>query len=212
MRNISPQVLRQLAADELIPFLLHDFYLDTQRYRLTDADVDITVGLLKYTAWPIDARPASYSMTKAVDRIQVELDNVDQTYTSAFVSGTPQGGDYHLMGVWLDGNYNAVGNPITLFYGTIDTWTLDEQKIKITVTSELYAWDQTTLYAHSPSCRWKEFKGTECGYSGKESWCDRSYIRCEALNNTNNFGGFRWLPSLEDKTIWWGRTSSLRDT
>lgn len=35
--------------------------------------------------------------------------------------------------------------------------------------------------------------------------CDRSYSRCSYLNNTANFSGARWLPSILDKTIWWGR-------
>ena len=188
MRSISPQVITQLQAAELRPFLLHSFDLDSTRYLLTDADVDLWVGKMTYTAWPIDAQPVSYSMSKAVDRVRVVLDNTHQTYSTSFISGTPQGGVYHLM---------------------IDTWSMDEQQIKITITSELYAWDQTTTYAHSPSCRWKVFKGTECAYAGAESWCDRSYTRCEALLNTAYFGGFRWVPSLEDRTIWWGRTSKV---
>ena len=209
MRSISPQVITQLQASELRPFLLHSFDLDSTRYLLTDADVDLWVGKMTYTAWPIDAQPVSYSMSKAVDRVRVVLDNTDQTYSTAFISGTPQGGDYHLMGVWLNSSYAPVANPMTLFFGTIDTWSMDEQQIKITITSELYAWDQSTTYAHSPSCRWKVFKGTECAYAGAESWCDRSYTRCEALGNTAYFGGFRWVPSLEDRTIWWGRTSKV---
>jgi hypothetical protein len=36
-------------------------------------------------------------------------------------------------------------------------------------------------------------------------WCDRSRERCEEMNNTDNFGGFPWLPYLEDKQILWGR-------
>jgi hypothetical protein len=53
------------------------------------------------------------------------------------------------------------------------------------------------------------FKGLECGYTGSESKCDRSYARCESLNNTANFGGERWLPSIENANIWWGQTPEV---
>jgi hypothetical protein len=35
-------------------------------------------------------------------------------------------------------------------------------------------------------------------------WCDQSYKRCEDLGNTDNFGGFRWLPYLLNRSFKWG--------
>jgi len=46
-----------------------------------------------------------------------------------------------------------------------------------------------------------------CRYAGGETWCDRTWERCLALNNTINFGGFRWLPGLFDKEVYWGQPS-----
>jgi len=34
--------------------------------------------------------------------------------------------------------------------------------------------------------------------------CDRSYASCTAYANTDNFGGFRFLPYLENKEVLWG--------
>lgn len=39
-------------------------------------------------------------------------------------------------------------------------------------------------------CRYKEFKGTMCGYAGPESTCNRTFIRCKQLNHAARFGGF----------------------
>lgn len=36
-------------------------------------------------------------------------------------------------------------------------------------------------------------------------WCDHTWKRCAEMTNQKNFGGFRWLQYLEDKSIWWGR-------
>jgi hypothetical protein len=49
------------------------------------------------------------------------------------------------------------------------------------------------------------YEVTECAYIGGSLWCDQSYERCVSLDNDENFGGFRFLPSLMEKDIWWGR-------
>jgi len=107
--------------------------------------------------------------------------------------------------------FNNPGNDmsagaITIFQGEIDAWQLDEQRLSMEVTSILTRWSQKTIMRHPSSCRWKKFKGDECGYSGAATWCDRTYTRCVALGNTANFGGNRWLPAIMDKELWWGRT------
>lgn len=94
---------------------------------------------------------------------------------------------------------------LTLFEGGLDAWTLNDKILKIGAKSEMARWTQKPLALHSVSCRWKEFKGTECTYAGAGTWCDRTYTRCEDLANQANYGGFRWLPSIMDKEIWWGK-------
>jgi len=39
-------------------------------------------------------------------------------------------------------------------------------------------------------CRYEEFKGTLCGYSGTETECNRTWERCKELGNQERFGGF----------------------
>ncbi len=46
-----------------------------------------------------------------------------------------------------------------------------------------------------------------CRYAGAETWCDRSWERCAALDNTINFEGCRWLPGIQGKQIWWGSSA-----
>ncbi len=132
------------------------------------------------------------------------------TIDPGFLNGTIDETRIEFGAAWTDeevqGLYvSAPGqNSITVFQGQVGEWLLDESKIKVTVTNQFAQWTQETISKHSPSCRWKVFKGAECQYAGTEPWCDRSYTRCQALGNTANFGGFRWLPSIEDKVIWWG--------
>ena len=147
-----------------------------------------------------------YSINNIVDKVDIEIDNLDQVQTAVFVGGTPQGSDVILSLVVLDADLKIVnGSAVTLFEGEIDTWNLNERRLSVTVTSIFYNWGQRTLSKHSPSCRWKAFKSTECDYVGAADWCDRTYTKCATLSNTTNYGGFRWLPSIVDREIWWGR-------
>jgi len=167
----------------------------------------------EYTPRGFQFQPASYSSGRIVDRVQIEMENLDSVMTSIFVDGTPQDSDVTLMMCIVDDDgtlVSAGADEIVLFDGQIDYWVLDEEKLKVTITSALSKWSQKTLSKHPKSCRWKKFKGTECAYAGGETWCDRTYARCIALSNTANYGGFRFLPSLVDKVIWWGRSPDYK--
>ena len=39
-------------------------------------------------------------------------------------------------------------------------------------------------------CRYQEFGGSLCGYSGNETECSRTFERCRELGNQKRFGGF----------------------
>ncbi len=211
MRKFAPAILAAMAADEIRAFLLLEMDLDGTVYKHTTCDVPIRARGVRYTPYPFTAKPLDYDSNKIVTSAQITLDITDQTYTTLFVGGTPQPGIVTLRYVFLDTSYAVISNPITLFIGTLDKWSLTETTIKITVANELKTWDKKTLSMHPSSCRWKIFGGTECTYAGAETWCDRSYTRCTALGNTIHFGGFRWLPSIEDKEVWWGRVQKDSD-
>jgi len=148
---------------------------------------------------------ARYSLGRVVDKITLEIDNIDQTLSTEFIGGTPQGAAVSLKEIVLNSNYMAIGDPITWFSGTIDDWEGEEGRLRITIVGPNFAWSRRTVGRHPSSCRWRVFGGTECAYAGAAPFCDRSFTRCAALGNTNEFGGFRWLPSIENKELVWGR-------
>ena len=155
--------------------------------------------------------PIKYSMGRIVDKATVELSMIDlPDMILAFAGGTPQGSLAIIRRVLVDDDGSLVGGTSAMiFEGTIDGWNLTEDKLKINIVSQFVQWSHKALRLHSASCSWKKFKGdnsaSPCMYSGSETWCDRTYTRCSALGNIVNFGGFRWLPSIVDKEIWWGR-------
>ena len=205
MRAINADIITQLASEELRPFLLLAWTIDGTPYRYTDCDVPIYLANT-YSPLGFKFSNVKYSLSNVVDKVDIEIDNLDSAQTAIFVDGTPHGSAVVLSGVFLDSDLKIVNtSAVTLFEGEIDSWSLTETSLKVTVTSIFYNWGQRTLSKHSPSCRWKAFKSTECDYAGASTWCDRTYANCLALEKSTNFGGFRWLPSIMGKEVWWGR-------
>jgi len=203
MRSIDPAIITAIESGSIKPFLLLELYIDTVYYRYTDCDVPI-VATNRFNPRRFIVDPIQYSSRFVVDSVKIDMDNNDDVFTAVFVGGTPQDSEAILKQILMTNDYTQVANPVTWFQGELDSWVLTESKVSFTITSEMVRWSQKTMSRHSASCRWKQFKGTECTYSGGATWCDRTFARCSALTNTANFGGFRWLPSIIDKEIWWG--------
>lgn len=203
MRTIPAGITAELAKAQWTEFTAIKMTIATEDYCYTDADTPFVLDGDRYEPRGFRFSPASYSKANIVTRANVEMENLDQIFTSLFVGSVVQGSDVVAKKVMLPDDLTPVG--VTIFEGTIDDWQLDEETVTITVASVLQRWSQRTMSNYSPSCRWKQFKGTECGYTGGATACDRSYQRCVDLGNQDNFGGFRWSPSIQDKEIWWGQ-------
>lgn len=206
MRSFSTQILDELASEELRPAYLFSMIISGTTYRYTDCQVPIYFNSQVYDSQELAITNISYSMDTIVDRVNLEIDNLDSAMTALFVGGTPKGSAAQLDRIVLNSDNNVIGNvSVVAFQGEIDKWNLDESILKLTLVSQFVRWQQTTFGPHSASCRWKAFKSTECDYAGASTWCDRTHNRCVALTNSTNFGGYRWLPSLENIDIYWGR-------
>lgn len=203
MRTIPAGLTAELAKAQWTEFTAVKLTIGGSDYCYTDADIPIVIDGTRYEPRDFQFSPLSYSKANIVTRATVEMENLDEIFTSLFVGSTVQGSDVVVKKVVLPDDMTPVG--VTIFEGTIDDWQLDEERATITVASVLQRWSQRTMSNYSPSCRWKVFRGTECRYSGGATTCDRSYQRCVDLGNEANFGGFRWLPSIQDKEIWWGQ-------
>ena len=211
-RSYSTLIQAQFESEELRPFYLLEMTIGGTTYRYTDCDIPIHDSNT-YNPRGFKLQPVKYSMGTVVDKLTFTIDNLDSAFTGLFVGSTPQGSAVVLKIVVLDSSYDIINSAVTLFEGELDAWDLAENQVKVTVTSLFHQWSQTTLSKHSPSCRWKVFNSSTLGSSGVDcastvggGWCDRTYARCLILANSTNFGGYRWLPSLVDKEIWWGRS------
>jgi hypothetical protein len=214
MRELDEAVKAELAKSELFPIWCFQFTDGTTTYRYSSLDVPIYLTDSEgpsgyFVPRNFEFENLSYSMTNVMDTVTIRIDNGDRYFNTAFVDGTPEEEEATLYLGFLAPSGDYIGGAI-VFEGEIDEWELDENEIRIVIGSIFSRWSQYSHGRHSASCRWKKFKGTECGYTGDESWCDRTYTRCNMLDNAANYGGFRFLPDLENKTIWWGPTPKQR--
>ena len=208
-RNIDSTITDVLSGSSMTPFNLIDFTIGDTTYRYTDFQTNLYIDSIPtsgtFQSYSFSFGGTHHSIDSIVDNVDITLLNIDALFTSLFIESDVQGSVVNLWSGLIDDSDESVLGVYRIFTGEIDEWTLAEDDLEFTVVSELYQWTQTTLKKHSSSCRWRTFKGTECSYAGAATWCDRSYARCESLANSDNFGGFRWLPTLEDVEIWWGR-------
>ena len=204
MRTISAEIITAIQTGAIKPFICVN--IDDSFY-FTICDTPIYISGTKYSPRAMTPGNFSYSLGNIVDSASLSISNEDDTLTSTLMTGDVQGSDVTIYLVYLDSNNENLGNPITLFLGSVDAWTMSEGNVELTITSDLARWSKRTFNQHQSSCRWKEFKGTQCGYAGGETVCNRTFTRCAELSNTAHYGGFRWLPYIERKSVVWGDSS-----
>ena len=147
------------------------------------------------------------SLSTSIDKTSFDIDNTDKTM-SALVLGNDTRGRNCIIYLAAVDNYGDVQDADPVFVGMLDSVTVDNRKATFDVYSHMVLWKKKTpRRIHQGTCAWVFKDSVTCRYAGGETWCDHSYNRCVALANSDNFGGFRFLPSLKEKELWWGQKS-----
>lgn len=207
MKSFDSNLAAEIAKEAARSFFLIELVFSST-YRYADADIAIwadTGGTAyKFDPFPFQIENIDYTGDLGIDNLTVSLSTVDLTMVSAVLNEDVSHKTVNIYFCCTD----SIGVPIAtekIFIGVLTAWEMSNEELRITVANELIHWQKKTLRTCQASCRWV-FKGTECGYSGSETWCDKSYDRCTALDRSDYFGGFRFLPAIMDREIWWGRT------
>jgi len=203
MKTFDVNTILELIKEGYRVFLFIDLELGSGTYRFNNSDIDLPLGGNIYTSRDFvpDRIPQSGDM--GVDTVSLNFNSSDGVIPAIILSEDIQGRNATIKFACLDDNYQIiVAEPI--FSGTISNWKMRESSSMIEIKNDMILWNKKTLRTCQSSCPW-EFKGTECTYAGAIDWCDRSYEHCVSLDNSDNFGGFRFLPSIMEKEIYWGR-------
>lgn len=206
MRNFIPGIASTIAAEEMTYFFLLELQLGTT-YRITDGDIPIIHDGETFTKNGFKFGEISGSSSLAVESLDIEIDDTSKAFAAIVLNED-------IRNKWAVLYFGAIAPDLTVHVqeflrGIIGGWQLyDENTLKISITNELVLWNKKPLRIQMSSCPWV-FRGTECAYSGDATTCDQTYARCGMLENAANFGGDRFLSSLMQKEIWWGRTQKL---
>jgi hypothetical protein len=173
--------------------------------RYTNCDVPLVYDGNLYASRPFIIPELSHSIGSNVDKVTIEIDIADRdaSLLEEFVGGTPGDTTVHVYLQVLDDDMQAVATA-TMFQGKIDSYDKTTSVLSVSVASFHSLWNKKAMEISTPTCR-RNFGRPDCGYVGAETWCDRSRARCVVLANTDRFNGFRFLPDLVDKDIWWGQ-------
>lgn len=206
MRTLPQNLITELSggANEA-NFLVYiiDMETTTPKY-LTNADQKIYYEGKVYEAWGINFGGAEYSISPTVDKVNVELDNVDETFSQMLQTSEMRGKRFLMRLAALDQNMSVLGTVIH-FDGILDVARAKKKSFKIDIYNHMILWKKKVpRRTHQPTCTWTFKDAVTCKYAGATTTCDKSWEECLSMGNSINFGGFRWLPSMADKQIWWG--------
>jgi len=174
----------------------------------TDLDVDLHYGGNVYLSRGMTLSPARFSLSPQIDKATVELDNVDRSISAIVQGQEVRGKRAKIKLAGLSSPAKVIATSVK-FSGVINRAPWNNRIARIEILSPWVFWRRRTpRRIHQPTCPWPfKMSGSPCGYTGSETWCDQSFDRCEELSNTDNFGGFEFLPFLVNKEIFWGRES-----
>lgn len=211
MRSLPASVLTELAGgtdDTNYLVYIIDLEFSTPKY-LTNADIDIYHEGKKYEARGMDFGPVEYSISPTADKVSVDIDDVDATVRTIIQTSEVRGKRYFMRLAALNSKAKVIGT-VTHFDGILDSYSAAkaQRSVHFNIYNHMILWKKKLpRRSHTPTCAWTWKDPLTCKYSGGVTDpCDQSWDKCKATyGNQINFGGFRWLPSLVDKQIWWGK-------
>ncbi len=206
MLTLPIEVLNELQATAAFIVLLVDMDLQPEGslVHYTSLDDDVWYEGIKYEPIPLSISDLNISAGQSVDDVTLSIDNVSLLPAALFLNNDLRGKPVDIWICPLDGLGKPLGR-VNLFSGFISRVEIRDKVARITVASEMVRWREPVLRRHSSTCPWRFKDSHTCKYAGTETWCDKTWERCVALGNTIHFGGFRYLPSIQEKQIWWGR-------
>ena len=150
-----------------------------------------------YEPWPLERTPGKISLSEQVDSIQISLSNIEwkrqlQVLRSKDVSGRI----IRIYQGFLDIE-KAEADLNSLIQGTIDRISFDGKVITIDLkVNKKYLSQNGLRRSFSVNCPFR-FKSRQCGYTGPEESCGKSYEDCSRKGNSKNFGGFATLLKVQ---------------
>lgn len=162
------------------------------RYASWPSNVDFDGNT--YIKYPIKHSGITENSAGQIDKVTLTIANVDriiQSYIENYDGMKEK--EVRIKMVWSDDLADTSNYIEDIFH--IEKVQVNERIAQFTLASKLDVLDLKLPKRRffREYCQWI-FKSTQCGYSGAESQCNKTFTRCKELNNFSRFGGFPSIP------------------
>ncbi len=171
--------------------------------RVVNNNEDITWNSYTWQRFPFSIDEISESSNAETSQFQIKVSNVNNIigqYIRQYDVYVKQNGFSPIDVVLYVVNSKDLDNPTPVYsYDLIlSTQSINHLEVAFTVSARDLFRARTPQYKMYPNaCRFK-FKSSLCGYTGSETSCDKTLVRCRELDNSMRYGGF---PAVGNKGI-----------
>ena len=182
----------------LFLYRIHE-YNGTDDLLLTSWDEDVEYDGDTYLRFPMSHEAVGDNARGEIDTVTVKISNVSRLMQAYLELYDFRGKKVTITQVFADQLADVDANIQFIFY--IENFNSDAQNVDFILTTRYDVMDiSLPLESYNRNyCRWK-FKGTECGYAGAESVCNKTIQDCrDNKDNVLRFGAF---PSIPQRRIY----------
>lgn len=137
------------------------------------------------------------SLTRAVDRVDCQIQNVDLAFGLKFVSAVDAlHGARAVVGRYWRDMRNGAEYHKALIKGVVIEAPGDQQAVTLTLVSELFASRQIGGRLVARACQWRFKDPSTCGYVGPLQTCNKLLLSadgCDGRNRKHRFAGFVYI-------------------
>lgn len=182
--------------DEIIPRKLLNIDVEGGGVHLLDNE---TLAVLSYDGIDYIGAPLEHGEIKrddnsAVDKLEIKVSNVGLGISGIISNRGDKitNAQAVLTMVLLNVNTNEIiaDTPTILYSGKCNNLKINNEQASIDIETPLGGYEVICpVMRYRASCQVRRFKDVRCGYTGKETSCDRTYTRCKQLGNQANYRG-----------------------
>jgi phage-related protein len=171
--------------------------------RIVNNNEDISWNSFLWQRFPFEIQEVSESSNAETSQFQIKVSNVNNMigqYIREYDVYLKLNGFAAITVVLYVVNSKDIDNTTAVVTQNLilSTQSINQTEVVFTVSARDLYRARTPLNRMFPNlCRFK-FKSTACGYTGAETTCDKTLMRCRELSNSVRFGGF---PTIGNKGI-----------
>lgn len=193
---------REQATQPIFLYTIYDYKGDGTNLCFAAYDINVTFDEIEYTKFPITHDEITENTKGEIDTTKVQLSNISRLIEYYLQNYDLRGKKVSIKMVFADklddpDCYVEFSNYIDAYSSNVKDVVFSLMSkfdvLNVTVPGMLWLRDFCQWLFASPAVRAAGL-GQECGYTGVETSCNRTWQRCKELSNSRRFIGCRAIP------------------